>query len=594
MRQTSLNLMTLTLFGIFAISCSKGSDSHESTQSSLSFTEEPAFCSRFESVSNGVTIISRAQFQARQVTTSGLLGPGTNQDIKYAEVIVTNSSGAQIQCATTDASGNISLQIPRSPGTYNLKVNSRASGSFYNVSILNNPTQNLPYFISADFSVSASSSSLSVGLPVASFEGTLEGGAFNIMDQVYLANQFIRQNSSCPSQGSVCTPFSVAPQVRAYWTPGLSPYSYYGSPSTAISFYSKLDDPAFNIRRGLYIQGGIKGDVNCSDTDHFDNSVILHEYGHFLEDAFARSDSPGGSHNGNAIIDPRLAWSEGWSNFFQTAVIGTPNYRDTIGNSACTGGTFLGVNLNIETATSGQDKMSAGTTMGEGVFREVSVSRTLWDTIDSTGSDGGAGLGFALVWKTFSDSINGFHSSDIHFRNIGLFNQILRQTLSSVWNSKLSAFDAALSQEYQVASTAGYGQHLGPQSSGSCSMTLQGVPDTYSMGEMVENQFKSDAFFEIQYDGSYSSITLNYSGSGTPSDLDLYLYKENYVFDETTSILRTSARLYPESSGTGQESINLSGLTPGTYLINVRVNTARLGQAANYYLTTNSGARFCP
>ncbi len=594
MRLKTLHFLAIAL-GFFAISCSQGGGgSGQSSQSSFSYTEEPAFCSNFTSVSGGVAITAHAQFLARQVTASGLLGPGPAQDIKYAEVVVVNSAGATVQCGTTDSTGNISLQIPRAPGTYNLKVNSRAAGSIYNVSVLNNPTQNLPYSIGSGFSISAATTSLDLALPVAPFDGSLEGGAFNIMDQIYLANQYLRQNSSCPSQGSVCTQFTVAPQVRAYWTPGLSPYSYYGNPSTAISFYSKLDDPSVGLRRGLYIQGGIKGDVNCSDTDHFDNSVILHEYGHFLEDSFGKSDSPGGSHNGNAIIDPRLAWSEGWSNFFQTAVIGSATYRDTIGNSACTGGTFLGVNLNIETATSGQDKMPAGTTMGEGVYREVSVSRTLWDTIDSSGTDGGAGLGFALVWKTFSDSINGFHSAAVHFRNIGLFNQFLRDTLSTVWSSKLAAFDSALSQEYQVASSASYAQHLAPQNSGTCTMSLQGIPDTYSMGEMISNQFKSNLFFEIQYDGTYSSLTLNYSGSGTPSDLDLYLYQENYTYDDVSSIVRSSAHSYPESSSTGLESIDLSGLTPGTYLINVRVNTSHLGQPANFYMTTNTGARFCP
>jgi hypothetical protein len=572
--------------------CSKSDVSGSSSQSSFSFAEEPPFCGTVIPVNGGLILSSRAQFLARQVTSSGLLGPGPTEDIKFAEVEVTDASGVRIQCGTTDETGQISMLIPPLSGNYILKVYSRSNSSSYKVSVLNNPTQSLPYSIMANFSISETSTSLAPILPIASFEGSLEGGAFNIMNQIYRANLFIRQNSSCPDQG-VCNAFTVAPPVRAYWTPGLSPYAYYGSPSTPISFYSSQDDPSARIRRGLYIQGGIKGDINCSDTDHFDNSVILHEYGHFLEDSFARSDSPGGSHNGNFIIDPRLAWSEGWANFFQTAVLGTAIYRDTIGNSMCAGGTFLGVNLNLETATSGQDRMPANTLMGEGIYREVSISRALWDFMDDSGLDGGAGLGFALLWKVFSDSVAGFHSPQFHFRNIGLFNQQLRNLVAQVQPNKVAAVDAAMAPEYQSANTSYYAQHLNSQPSGVCTFSLQGVPDTYFMGSFVTNMFKSNHFYEIYNDGTLSQLELHYSGTN-PSDLNLYLYPESYVFDDETTVLRASEHLYPESQGSGFEAVSFSGLAPGIYMLNVRVNTDRLGQPANYYLSTPSGARFCP
>jgi hypothetical protein len=582
----------LVLFALFSAACSKQESSGTSSQSSFAFTEEPAFCETVSPISGGLVLTARAQFLARQVTASGLLGPGPVEDIKFAEVEVTDARGIRIQCGTTDENGGISMLLPRNPGNYNLRVYSRSDSSSYKVSVLNNPTQNLPYSVSVGFSISAETSSLAPVLPTAPFDASLEGGAFNIMNQVYRANAFIRQNSACPEQ-VVCEPFTVAPKVRVFWTPGLSPYSYYGSPSTPISFFSSRDDSSARIRRGLYIQGGIKGDVNCSDTDHFDNSVVLHEYGHFLEDSFARSDSPGGSHNGNFIIDPRLAWSEGWANFFQTAVQDSSVYRDTVGNSTCAGGTFLGVNLNLETAVSGQDRMPAGTLLGEGIFREVSVSRVLWDFMDDSGVDGGAGLGFALIWKVFSDATSGFRSPELHFRNIGLFNQKFRDLVSSVLPGKVPDIDLAMTPEYQVANTSFYGQRLTLQPTTTCSFSIQGVPDTYFMGAFVSNIFKSNHFYEVQNDGSFLDLELHYSGN-SPSDLDLILYPENHVFDDENFVLRSSQRLYPESAGSGLERINLSGLPVGTYMLNVRVNTDELGGAANYYLSTPGGARFCP
>lgn len=592
---TWISLLGLSLLIIFSSGCSSSRSAESSSQSSFAFSEESSLCTPTplnNGVNNGVQVSARAQFLARQVSASGLLGPGLPQDIKLAEVEVLTTQGKRIQCSTTDELGQISLLIPNQPGSYVLKVSSRSDSEKYKASILNNPTANIPYSIQTTFSVLASDTNISVALPLAPYNGSLQGGAFNLLDQVYQANEFIRTNSSCPNQGAVCSSFSVAPKVRIYWTPGLSPYAYYGNPSLALSFFSKQDDPSVGLRKGIYIQGGIKGDIDCSDTDHFDNAVILHEYGHFLEDAYGKSDSPGGSHNGNGQIDPRLAWSEGWANFFQSAVFNNANYRDTIGNSNCSGGTFLGVNLNIETAQVGQDKMTSGTQTGEGVFREISISRTLWDSMDAGGPDGGAGLGFSLIWKVFSDSSYGFKNQSLHFRNIGIFNQYLRDLVNQVWPAKVTALDSALLQEYQLASQNEYALPLRPQVNASCSFNIQGVADTYQMGNWVSNLLKSNDFIQINYDGSFNQIELHYSGAN-PSDLDLYLYSENYIYEDASTILRVSQRSYPEDAGRGYETIDLRGLAPGVYMINVRVNTNHLGQVANYYLTTSAGTRFC-
>lgn len=96
------------------------------------------------------------------------------------------------------------------------------------------------------------------------------------------------------------------------------------TPDSPLSFYKPGE-------RKLFILGGSNGNVDTADTDHFDNSIILHEYGHFLEDVYGKTDSPGGYHNGSSIIDPRLAWSEGFTNSFQGAALGKNFYLDTAG-----------------------------------------------------------------------------------------------------------------------------------------------------------------------------------------------------------------------------------------------------------------------
>ena len=57
----------------------------------------------------------------------------------------------------------------------------------------------------------------------------------------------------------------------------------------------------------LYILGAAD-----NDTDENDDHVIAHEWGHYFEDKFSRSDSLGGSHSGNDRLDLRVAFGEGF------------------------------------------------------------------------------------------------------------------------------------------------------------------------------------------------------------------------------------------------------------------------------------------
>ena len=521
------------------------------------------------------------------------MGPSAAQAIRYAEVQVLNSAGNIIQCGTTDGSGAISVDIPQTAGTYTLKVLSRSNNSYSKASVLNNPTSMTPYSISASFTLAAAQTTKAVTLTAASYQSTLEGGAFNILDQIYLANEYIRNNSTCASLGNVCTAFTVASKVRVFWTPGLSPGAYYGSPTSSISFFIPSDDTSLGMATGIYLMGGSNGST-CVDTDHFDNSIIIHEFGHFLEKTAAYSDSPGGSHSGNGVIDPRLAWSEGWSNFLQGAVRGDNHYIDTHGNQDCSGGTGVSVSLNLETITAGQDAVSGATYLGEGIFREVSVSRMLWDTMDSTASTDtyGADVGFAYIWKVFSDSSSGFANSSVRFRNIGHFNEFMRALINTSANSHLTDYDNAVSHERQRADRREYAYLLTAQSGGSCTFDLQGVSGT-------SNYAKTNDFMAYYYDGTaaHANIRLVYAATpaGTPTDLDLYVWSDGYSFTDSSTMAGQSARFYPESGGSGLESISLSGKSAGYYLIQIMADPDNVNTTARYYLDTNGGSeRLCP
>lgn len=550
---------------------------------------ESTYCSTVTSYSPATVVSATAQYQYRLVNRLVGLTSVQTGNIRRAEVRVLDSAGATIQCGETDGSGGISISIPRTAGTYTLKVYSRAENSYVKASVLNNPTAMTPYSISATFTLTGAEATKSVTLTAASYEGTLEGGAFNILDQIYVANEYLRNNSSCAALGSVCTAMTGAvDKVRIFWTPGLSPGAYYQSPTAAISFFIADAEPSLGMASGIYMMGGINGSV-CVDTDHYDNSVIIHEYGHFLESAKAYTDSPGGSHDGSSQIDARLAWSEGWSNFLQGAVLGDSYYVDTTGNQSCSGGTGITVSLDLENKT--QDVASQN---GEGIFREVSVSRVLYDTINAAGADGeGANVGFGPVWKVFTDSTTGFRTSTVRFRNMGHFNELLRTLINASGSAaQLTAFDSVLTNEKHRSDRLEYAYPVSAQSAATCTTDLQGISGS-------SNYAKTMDFLSYYYDGSsaHSTITLKYAATplGTPTDLDLYVWKEDHAFSDTSTLAGSSARFYPESGSSGQESVSLAGLSAGYYLIHVVADPDNVNTTARYYLETNSGAkRLCP
>ncbi len=595
--RNSRSLLILLAFVWTVVGCGSSSDNDAPPATNPlygSIGTEKAYCTPVTVTATSTAITATAQYQYRPVNrTVGLTAPST-ANIRYAEVLVLDSSGNTVQCGETDSSGNISLTIPRVAGTYTLKVNSRSENSNVKASILDNPTDMTPYAISSSFTLTGSEVSKAVTLPSADYLSTLEGGAFNILDQILVTNEFIRNNSTCAALGNICTAFTVAPKVRIFWTPGMSPGAYYSSPTSAISFFIANNEPTYGMAAGIYLMGGINGSL-CVDTDHFDNSVIIHEYGHYLEYAFAYSDSPGGSHNGNSVIDPRLAWSEGWANFLQGAVRSEARYVDTTGNPDCTSGTGVNVDLDLENITAGQDAVSGASYLGEGIFREVSVSRALWDTMSSKvgGDSRGADVGFAYIWRVLTDATDGFKSTSIHFRNIGHFNELMRAQINTYATAtNLTDFDALISTERQRSDRNEYARPLTAQAAATCTFDLQGTAG-------VNNLARTQDFFSYYYDGSTARATINMryaaTPSGTPTDLDLYVWNEDHALDDSATLASSSARFYPESAGSGLETISLSGKGAGYYMIQIATDPDNVNSTAQYYLETNGGTeRLCP
>lgn len=556
---------------------------------------EKTYCNpKSVTINDPVVVTGTAQFQAYQATANGL-GNLTTKPIRFAEVRLLNAAGSVIQCSQTDNLGTYSFQVekPSDAATYSVEVTSRADSDMVKASILRDFETKDYYSINRSFSVLATAGTTTVESTVAGISGNIEGGAFNILEQILLTNEFLRNNTTTGSC-SLCQTFTVAPKVTVYWKKGFTPAAYAGQPDTGLSFFDSYGD--LDTTPSLYILGGINGDVDSADTDHFDNSVIIHEYGHFLDSKFSKSDSPGGSHNGNMIIDPRLAWSEGLCNFLPSAVTGATYYVDTMGTP--NGTTRANIYLNLENFD-GSDGIITKTQIGEGVYREVSVARSLYDYIDSNVdyiADVTSGtvaensnLSFAYIWAAWTHLDYGIVNSSNHFRSVGHFNAALKNILTTLnLTTELNNFEVARKGEYQTDDTSEYGLELKTQSTVTCTRTLTPSKNLNNTLGQYSNLFLSADFFGYYHPGGPLKLSLEYSpvDNVNPLDLDLYLFVEDYVVSDSKYLVGASDTFRNKESPTGTETINLTNLAAGYYMIMVKAYTTSTssGGAGTYNL----------
>lgn len=511
------------------------------------------------------TVSGTARYQYRDEVTGSLAG---YRPIRRAEVRVSNSSGTVVLGTETDNSGGFTFSIPSDNQTYTVSITSRGANAYTYASVLNKLEYNQFYSISQSFT--ASSTQNLGNITASATDSAVTAGAFNIFDQILNAHLYLaNQAGNCSSTHTGCLNFSstTMKKITAYWSLGFNPASYInGGP---VSFVTEIrGEPK------LMLLGGSNGAYLNVDTDHWDNSVIIHEFGHMMEYLYGRMDSPGGSHNGNSTIDPRLAWSEGFANFIQAAVRGQADYRDMAALDSGSPSTLV---YRPFTNTTGNDPVSAN---GEGVYREFSISRQLWSYIDG-------GNHFRDLWAIFSgESVGGttgFRSTGLRFRNIELF-WSRHQQLSGA-----PGISTILSSERSSSSRVYYGI---PVSSGSCTQT--GTLTNSSTAFQNNNPSSGfrphlgHRFYEYTHGGGSLSVSVQCSACTSSDDIDLYVYRQTHVLGSTSTMLafsnaeNTSAYVVP--------SVSVSAAA-GTYLIDV--NRFSGSTSRNFDLMIG-GQKFCP
>jgi len=128
--------------------------------------------------------------------------------------------------------------------------------------------------------------------------------------------------------GSV--PDTVFPPLVVHWSPNNVPSR--GADGQPNFTTGEIGSSLYRHGFGIYLLGAAD-----SDTDEYDRHVIAHEWAHYLEQAFGRSDSIGGPHTRGDQLDPRTAFSEGFANAFAAMALGDTRYVDVLGPAQAAG-----------------------------------------------------------------------------------------------------------------------------------------------------------------------------------------------------------------------------------------------------------------
>ena len=223
------------------------------------------------------------------------------------------------------------------------------------------------------------------------YSGLRASAPFAVLDTVYDAMRLVLQADSTAD----FEPLDV------FWSVNNSLDSGDGSATPAEDIAAgRIGTSYYSSDNKLFLLG-----MANEDTEEFDSLVIAHEWGHYFEDAFSRSDSIGGAHGGGDRLDMRLAFGEGWATALAGMALDSSLYCDT--SSA---GQSNGFDINIES-------YSPNPRGWHNEFSVMALIFDLWDDSVEVGRGDSGSIGFIPIFDTMVNrqSVTAAHTSIFSF-----------------------------------------------------------------------------------------------------------------------------------------------------------------------------------
>lgn len=291
---------------------------------------------------------------------------------KYLLIKALDDKNQMLAQTTTNAKGEYTLYVPENT-LVKIRVYARMfKEDVWDLSVVDNTKQKSNYVLEGQLHTSGTQTSkrdlhAASGWDGQSYSQPRDAAPFAILDSINTIMQKVVQ----------ANPDVKFPHLLINWS--VNNVSVSGDPSLGhigTSSYTAHDGNMW-----------ILGDANA-DTDEYDDHIIIHEWAHFFEDKFSRSDSIGGAHSSGDALDIRVAFGEGFGNAMSAIATDNPIYFDTSGPNQA-----VGWHMNVETAQP----------ENPGWFSEASIQRILYDLYDDNShshSDGDhAHLGFKPIYN---------------------------------------------------------------------------------------------------------------------------------------------------------------------------------------------------
>jgi hypothetical protein len=521
-----------------------------------------------------VTVTGRVTFDRLQFST--VPGAGLNATTPVVsparEVVVEAVTGNNVVSTTTDSNGNYSLSVPANSNAF-IRVRAQmlkeGTAPTWNFTVKNNTNSDAVYVLQGD-TFATGTANVTRDIHAASgWTGTTYddngrlAAPFAILDTVYHTKQLILSAS----------PNAALPQLNLYWSTqnrtdngiecaagdttcvdddpfcpdrgNIGTSFYFNDPSNQTTDRCSPSQP---LLAGIYILGAYQS--GNGDTDEFDQHVIAHEFGHYFEDRFSRSDSIGGQHSTGDRLDLRLAFGEGWGNAFGAMSLNDPLYRDS------SSGISTDFSFNLESDSSTH----------EGWFSEASVGEILWDIFDNNATPepgDNVALGFAPIFAVMNNqqvNTDAFTSIFSFAAALEANNGAAAGAIDNLLNGE--AIDGNDAFGAGESNTGGdpralpvyYSLALNTPFAGVCSSSVAGSDDRNKLGNRRFLRFVNDTQRLVTITAMGAA-----SGAGTiaAEDPDILVYRRGQLV------------VAGESSVANREDISQQQLPAGTYILEV-------------------------
>ena len=343
-----------------------------------------------------ITIRGTVRYQEMIPTEQGLSPDMKETTCRYALVRAIDAESNVIMDSSYTDSGGVFVLTTRTARREVVQVLS-TSGVAGNVNVVNS---NRSLYKFADTVEISANTSLNLLIPCDAAAQT--SGAFNILDVCIRVAELVGKTTG-----------KTPPLLTACWELGNTGKAVCGRLLNS-SFYTRLEGQPW-----IFLLGGVAGSVTTTQTSHFDDPVIAHEYSHFIQDEYSYANSMGGLHNGENIYYS-LALSEGFATWLGCVALGSPFYISTVGMPPTPKLNFSYYSI---------ENVNDISYRAYGYSSEFTVSEILWDIYD--GGDqyqqdidaDGLAMPFDKIFAAFT-SIN----KNTEYPYLGLILQKLEQS----------------------------------------------------------------------------------------------------------------------------------------------------------------------